>query len=68
MDLLSVGDIFFGEFTVSKSFCREGKLLDDVASLVMLAECLFGRAPFTSRTLEELGAKIHDTKPIEVLY
>ncbi len=37
-------------------------------SPVLVAECLFGRAPFASKTLSELGQKIKDTKPVEVMF
>ncbi|XP_023930157.1 serine/threonine-protein kinase ULK3 [Lingula anatina] len=33
---------------------------------VILYECLFGKAPFASRSLKELGEKIRDTKPVEI--
>ena len=32
-----------------------------------LLECLFGRAPFASRTFKELENKIWDSKPVEVI-
>ena len=35
---------------------------------VLVSECLFGRAPFASRSIEELELKIKDTKPIEVQF
>ncbi|PVD19971.1 hypothetical protein C0Q70_20465 [Pomacea canaliculata] len=33
---------------------------------VILYECLFGRAPFASRSFKELGEKIWDSKPVEL--
>ena len=33
---------------------------------VMYSECIFGRAPFASRSLKEVVDKIKDPKPIEV--
>ena len=33
-----------------------------------LTECLFGRAPYASRSFKELEEKIWDPKPIEVFY
>lgn len=35
---------------------------------VILYECLFGKAPFASRTFQELGEKIWDDKAIELPY
>ncbi|KAK7079275.1 Serine/threonine-protein kinase ulk3 [Halocaridina rubra] len=35
---------------------------------VILYECLFGKAPYTSKTMEELIGKIKKEKPIEVPY
>ena len=35
---------------------------------VILYECLFGRAPFASKTLKELQDKIWDSKPVEIPY
>lgn len=35
---------------------------------VILYECLFGKAPFASRTFQELGEKIWDEKPVELPY
>lgn len=32
-----------------------------------ILECLFGRAPFASRTFKELENKIWDSKPVEVI-
>lgn len=32
-----------------------------------ISECLFGRAPFASRTFKELENKIWDSKPVEVI-
>lgn len=33
----------------------------------LILECLFGRAPFASRTFKELENKIWDSKPVEVI-
>ncbi|KAK7477825.1 hypothetical protein BaRGS_00030903, partial [Batillaria attramentaria] len=33
---------------------------------VILYECLFGRAPFASKSFKELGEKIWDSKPVEL--
>ena len=30
-------------------------------------ECLFGKAPFASKSFRELGEKIWDEKPVEVI-
>ncbi|KAK6179679.1 hypothetical protein SNE40_011986 [Patella caerulea] len=35
---------------------------------VILYECLFGRAPFASKSFKELGAKIWDQKSVELPY
>ncbi|CAG2215616.1 ULK3 [Mytilus edulis] len=35
---------------------------------VILYECLFGRAPFASKSFQELGAKIWNDKPVELPY
>nr|XP_022328897.1 serine/threonine-protein kinase ULK3-like isoform X1 [Crassostrea virginica] len=35
---------------------------------VIIYECLFGRAPFASRTFKELENKIWDSKPVEIPY
>ncbi|XP_061174418.1 serine/threonine-protein kinase ULK3-like [Saccostrea echinata] len=35
---------------------------------VIVYECLFGRAPFASRTFKELENKIWDSKPVEIPY
>ena len=34
--------------------------------VVFFSECIFGRAPFASRSLKEVAEKLKDTKPIEV--
>lgn len=35
---------------------------------MIFIECLFGKAPYASRTFQELGEKIWDERPVEVLY
>ncbi|KAK3095391.1 hypothetical protein FSP39_014132 [Pinctada imbricata] len=35
---------------------------------VIMYECLFGRAPFASKSLKELQEKIWDSKPVEIPY
>lgn len=34
---------------------------------VIMYECLFGKAPYSSNTLEELAEKIKSCRPIEVI-
>lgn len=35
---------------------------------VIMYECLFGKAPYSSNSFHELADKIKDCKPIEVLF
>jgi len=42
--------------------------LDEVlCCTLLLPECLFGRPPFTSKTVRELEDRIYDTTPVEVI-
>jgi hypothetical protein len=37
-------------------------------SLFLFSECLFGHAPFASKTFKQLEDKIRDTKPVQVSF
>ena len=52
---------------IKTSLSNINSLIETYRFVILFAECLFGRAPFASRTLYELGQKIKDTKPVEVM-
>ena len=65
--MVNSSDSFSDKKKTEMSLSYVNLLIETYQFVILFAECLFGRAPFASRTLYELGQKIKDTKPVEVI-